>query len=249
MKNYLLYQLLATAFLLTFFGSGTAAAQDDLKALQGTWTVASYSMLGRPVDPKSVEGKKWIFSGEELVWQDGSAKQHRTIKLDPTKSPKWIDLTLHSGSESSVVHKAVYQLDGDILKVCSGATGARPDAVESKPGTHTESFVLKREGAAAAAKAPPEETKRPSRPNMPARMASVRGEGEVKKVDDELFIELSNGKKYLSREEKTTKVCREFLGKGTLSVAFSAWDTKTSDEWAGVLFSIRKMELAEGSDQ
>lgn len=251
MKNHSLCPPSFVALLLAFVTSGFAdEAQDDWKRLQGTWTVAAGTMGGNPMNPGLIEGAKWIFAGEGLTWLDnGGSKIDVTVTLDPTKTPKWIDLA-PATAEPRPVFKGVYQLEGGVLKVCYHSGGARPDSVESKKvanlnGHFELSYVLKLENASADAERPTGDMKRPSRPGMPARMASVQGNGVVKKDDDDLFIELSDGKIYLSREEKTNKVCEEFLGKGTLNLRFSAWDSKDSEEWDGVVFSIRTMELAE----
>lgn len=254
MKCCPLYLPSVAALLLVLVGSGIAdEAQDDWKRLQGTWTVESGTMGGAPMNPGLIEDMKWIFAGEELTWLDGGgSKTNVIVKLDPTQTPKWVDLAPFTGAETRPVFKGVYQLDSGVLKVCYHSGGARPDSVESEPANlngHFElSYVLKLKNGSANVETPDGETKRSSRPGMPARMASVQGKGVVKKVDDELFIELSDGKKYLSREEKTNKICENFLGKGTLNLRFSAWDTKESEEWDGVLFSIRTMESVEKPD-
>lgn len=253
MKNYYLCPPTVAALLLAFVAPGIAdETQDEWKRLQGTWAVVSGAMGGTPMNPGLIEGKKWVFAGEELTWLGGGSKTNVTVKFDATKTPKWIDLAPLTTTPRPVF-KAVYQLEDGVLKVCYHSDhlgGERPDSVEAKKvsnltGHFELSYVLKLENASVDAETPTEEEKRPSRPGMPARMASVQGNGVVKKVDNEFFIELSNGKKYLSREEKTNKVCEEFLGKGTLNLRFSAWDTKESDKWDGVVFSIRTMELAE----
>ena len=145
MKNHLPIHLVAAVSLIL----ASPCRADDNEAMQGTWIVESFSFLGRPYDKKDLEGMKWIYSGNEMIWKVGTVEQNLIIKLDPDKDPKWIDLALFTGAEERSLILGVYELNGDVLKVSTGlggpGGGERSDSVEPEVGSMTQSWVLKRE--------------------------------------------------------------------------------------------------------
>lgn len=59
-----------------------------------------------------------------------------TQKLDPSKSPKTIDMTLTEGPNKGAVMLGIYEIDGDTLKACFDPQGKkRPTEFKSAPGS------------------------------------------------------------------------------------------------------------------
>ena len=68
-----------------------------------------------------------------------------TQKLDPSKSPKTIDVTMTEGPSKGTVMLGIYEIDGDTLKVCFDPHGKkRPTEFKSAPGSQTFVNVHKR---------------------------------------------------------------------------------------------------------
>jgi uncharacterized protein (TIGR03067 family) len=84
-------------------------AKADLAKLQGEWTVKSIEIAGMPL-PGGAPGKL-VIEGAKF----GGLGGNMTIKLDPTKTPKEIDLVLGADGRKWM---GLYKLDGESLTLC-----------------------------------------------------------------------------------------------------------------------------------
>ncbi len=105
----------------------------ELKQLEGTWTVASMEVAGKPV-PADKGPKKLVIVGSKLMGLGPDME----IKIDTTKKPKWIDLIFKKEGKSYPV-KAIYDLSGDEMRFCiplakgdSPFKNMRPKSFEAK---------------------------------------------------------------------------------------------------------------------
>jgi uncharacterized protein (TIGR03067 family) len=93
-------------------------AKKDQEKLQGTWAVVE----GPP-------GGKMVFDGDKFtVRHDDKDLYKGTFKIDPSKSPKTIDLMVAEdnsggGTAKGKTSLGIYQLDGDKLKWCANEPG------------------------------------------------------------------------------------------------------------------------------
>jgi uncharacterized protein (TIGR03067 family) len=125
-----------------FLLAGNAAQDDlakkDLDSLQGGWQYISWVSDGNPKPRERLKGLKIVIKGNKVTFiglGQGIANE-ASIKLDPTKKPKAIDLAVELG---------IYSIEGDTLKMyfCNSTGGERP--TEFKDGQNVSSFILKRE--------------------------------------------------------------------------------------------------------
>src|SRR5262249_19031716 len=97
--------------------SATGPAKGDREAIQGTWRVVSAQDNGRPVPEKAPSGKqtdglKLVIARDTIMFQDGDVIHGKgNYELDPSKMPKWIDLTEKDGRPAP----GIYSLEGDDL--------------------------------------------------------------------------------------------------------------------------------------
>jgi uncharacterized protein (TIGR03067 family) len=124
------------------------AVAKDLRTFKGTWRL-SY---------KEVDGKRFI--AEEikdiLATVDGSGKVSvrrgdkviggGTVKFDPTKQPKTIDITFTVGDRKGTTAPGIYEIGSDVFRVCISRAGdERPADFSAKAGSGRTLIVYKRE--------------------------------------------------------------------------------------------------------
>ncbi len=107
--------------------------KDDLVKLQGTWRLVAAEEGGLAVPPANfARNQHWVFSGKTGTFQSGLRGLSGTITLDPTKSPRWIDVT----SEGGFVLQGIYELKGDRLRLFFVPQGTRrPTEFKTEKGT------------------------------------------------------------------------------------------------------------------
>ena len=141
--------LLALFCALGFAASGGSGTLADEKAdldkevakFQGTWTFESCETGGKKIPIDELKGVILTFEGNKHTVKKGDdVIQVGTQKLDPSKSPKTIDVTMTEGPSNGMVMLGIYEFDGDVLKVCFDPQGKkRPTEFKSPPGS--ENFV------------------------------------------------------------------------------------------------------------
>ena len=127
-------------------GSGTLAddkadLEKEVRKFQGTWTFESSETGGKELPADQLKGLILIFEGAKHTVKKGDEViQVGTQKLDPSKSPKSIDVTVTQGPNKGAVMLGIYEIDADTLKVCFVPQGKkRPTEFKSAPGS--ENFV------------------------------------------------------------------------------------------------------------
>jgi uncharacterized protein (TIGR03067 family) len=146
-----LVALLGTLVLTASGGSGARAGdkadiQKELKKFHGTWTFESVEAGGKKESADDFKGMTVTFEDDRFTVKKGdevilAGKQ----KLDPSKSPKTIDVTVAEGLNKGAVMLGIYEISGDTLKVCFDPEGKkRPTEFKSASGSQTFVNVHKR---------------------------------------------------------------------------------------------------------
>ena len=140
---------LGLALLLLGFASEPdkeKAAEE--KGLLGAWKVVASEQSGKRTD--SFKGATFVFTADTLIMKntlDGKEEPFAAAKykLDPTKNPKSIDLSIELDPGKPIVQPGIYQLDGDELKFCLEAAGLpRPTKFETGATGTSNLFILTR---------------------------------------------------------------------------------------------------------
>ena len=138
--------LVALFCVIGFAASGTLAddktdLEKEVRKFQGTWTFESCEAGGQKLPADALKGLILTFEGDKHTVKKGDEViQIGTQKLDPSKSPKAIDVTMTGGPNKGQVMLGIYEIDGDTLKVCFDPQGKkRPTEFKSAPGS--ENFV------------------------------------------------------------------------------------------------------------
>jgi uncharacterized protein (TIGR03067 family) len=131
--------------------AGVAVTPETERAkLQGSWKVTSFTMGGRPLPDKDIQGIRFTFTDSQWAMSaPGVQPPLKPVAVDPSQEPKAIDFTMPAGT--TVL--GIYHLDGDSLMLCvdhnpAGTAGKRPTAFRSPPDAPSVGlFVLRREPA------------------------------------------------------------------------------------------------------
>jgi uncharacterized protein (TIGR03067 family) len=122
-------------------------ARQDLDILQGDWKTKSFLLGGGPLPKeKQFPDRLMTIKGDAFSeFRGGKVAVRGTLKLDSSKSPKWIDATFTEGGPTGETVRGIYELAGDGLKVCVGTPETeRPTKFESAPGTKLRLIVYER---------------------------------------------------------------------------------------------------------
>lgn len=132
-QPWLVCVLVLSAFVPAGRCEGPGGDTDDGKAIQGTWLSDSAVMAGK-------EFPEAVVKSLRLVLADGKYTVNKvdegTVKLDPTKKPKAMDIVCSKGPNKGKTILAIYEMKGDTLRVCYDLSGkGRPEEFKSKPDT------------------------------------------------------------------------------------------------------------------
>jgi uncharacterized protein (TIGR03067 family) len=138
MKTYIGLALLAT--VLVAADAPDEAAKKEKQKLQGTWVAESVVVKGKANE--KLKGATFNFSGDKVKMEFDGKKQEGTYTIDPTKSPKHIDLIFERDGRKDL-DRGIYQLEGDTLKLCMRGGSRKVDRegkVEEKLPDRPEKF-------------------------------------------------------------------------------------------------------------
>lgn len=89
--------------------------------LEGRWAVRAAEKGSRKGTHEEVNALMLEFSGTRCIWKAAGKTTELIFTLDPSKSPKQIDLSADGKKLAGI-----YELTGDKLKICLSASGQRP---------------------------------------------------------------------------------------------------------------------------
>jgi uncharacterized protein (TIGR03067 family) len=126
----------AAAFVFASLAVASAQPADDLKATAGKWAVAKATIGGKDFTAAFKTLELQIAADGAYTLKINGETDKGTVKADPTKTPKEMDILGKEGPNAGKTIKTIYKLDGDTLTVCYElGDGDRPTAFESKAGT------------------------------------------------------------------------------------------------------------------
>ena len=109
---------------------------DDQKALQGDWIPVKAELAGKPMPEavlKTISLKLVKNDYEVLV---AGKPDKGTWTIDPTAKPKAMKVTGVKGPNAGKTFPAIYELAGDMLRVCYDLSGKkRPTEFKTKADT------------------------------------------------------------------------------------------------------------------
>ena len=126
--------------LLVLVGGFLVAAdapKDELKKLEGTWTMESGEQKGEKLSSQVVKNAKLTIVGDKHTVKVGKDTIIGTHKVNPAKKPAEIDATDTEGPyKKGKTTLGIYKLEGDQFTVCFAPPGKdRPKEFTTKSGT------------------------------------------------------------------------------------------------------------------
>jgi uncharacterized protein (TIGR03067 family) len=110
--------------------------KDDKALIQGSWKVESSKDEGQ--DNPSTKGIVVTFKDGTVSAKIGEEVHMGTYALDPSKTPKWIDIGIGDGG-----FLGIYELKGDMLRICHGKSGGeRSTQFVSEPDSPNQVLLL-----------------------------------------------------------------------------------------------------------
>jgi len=107
--------------------------KQEMKALEGVWTVVSLEMDGQAVEGGSGQV---VVKGGRFTTESMGAAYEGIVKIDPAQTPKHFDLVFTAGPEKGNTNRGIYELDGDRWRICLNTTGGeRPCEFVTRPGS------------------------------------------------------------------------------------------------------------------
>jgi uncharacterized protein (TIGR03067 family) len=106
------------------------ATRKELALLQGTWVIVGKEYGGKKATEEEVANLaaevKPTVDGTKIKWSEKLEKKENaseaTFKIDPKARPKTLDVTYTGGRFKGDTVLAIYEIDGDTLKVCYATT-------------------------------------------------------------------------------------------------------------------------------
>ena len=139
--------LLRTPLAAGAFQRAEERVQRAEEKLAGTWQVVSVEADGQAVPAQQFRGLRMTFKAGKFTAQKGQGdRQEGTYKLDPSKSPKQIDISRKDGPAAGRNQLAIYSLAGNTLKICSDNSDKdRPDGFTTRGKEGRVLMTLRRE--------------------------------------------------------------------------------------------------------
>src|SRR5262245_35049352 len=117
----LLFPALVVGLLFAADDAKNDAVKEELRRLEGNYTIASAEANGTQVQQQVLEQFKLKIDGAKWSVSTNQGKIEATIEIDPTKTPKTIDFTYIEGQQKGQSTRGIYSLERDELKLCRTA--------------------------------------------------------------------------------------------------------------------------------
>ena len=117
-------------------GDEAKSAKDDGKKMQGSWKPVAAELGGKPFPDEIRKTMKLVMSDGKYTVTVGERTDEGTVKLDPGKEPRAMDIVGAKGPNQGKMIPAIYELTDTTLRICYDLSGkARPKEFKTAAGT------------------------------------------------------------------------------------------------------------------
>ena len=135
--------------LALLFSFSLAARSGDAPkgdAIQGTWLPETAELGGKMFPDEVRKTIKLVVKDGKYTVTVGEKVDKGTVKLNPSAKPRELDITGTDGPNKGKTFPAIYERDGDTLRVCYDLSGkTRPTEFKTREGTKLFLVTYKRE--------------------------------------------------------------------------------------------------------
>ena len=143
----LVFGFLSFAFALVFsFPSAAPGGEAKDDTLEGTWLPSAAELGGKEFPDEVRKTIKLVVKDDKYTATVGKAVDQGTVKRNPAAKPKEMDITGTAVPNKGKTILAIYERDGDTLRVCYDLSGkARPTEFKTREGTQLFLVTYQRE--------------------------------------------------------------------------------------------------------
>jgi uncharacterized protein (TIGR03067 family) len=123
-------------FALAADGEGEDKVKEDVKKLQGAWTVVDAEGDGKKFD--KLKNAQFLFEGDKFTVTVNGSDEKSVYMVDPNKKPA----TFTFNDERNVAINGIYLLDGDNLKLCIRTEPKLPAPTDFKTAADSKSLFV-----------------------------------------------------------------------------------------------------------
>jgi uncharacterized protein (TIGR03067 family) len=123
------------------------ADRNDPKALTGRWRMVGMIRSGRSTTVRG-QAVRWFFDDQSrgfVMGQGFIVSSEGSYGHAPREHPQAIDIHISWPQEQEADLLAIYEIDGDTLKIATDNSGVRPKTIDEKPNSPQIVRVFKRE--------------------------------------------------------------------------------------------------------
>ena len=123
-----------------------ADAKEDAKAINGIWLPSAAELGGEKFPDEVRKTMKLVMDDGKYTVTVGTNPDKGTVKLDPSKKPKEMNIAGTEGPNKGKTIPAIYELTDDTLRICYDLSGkARPSEFKTAKDTKLFLVTYKRE--------------------------------------------------------------------------------------------------------
>jgi uncharacterized protein (TIGR03067 family) len=133
-------------WILCLAASGRGADAKAAAEIEGTWLPATAELGGKMLPDEVLKSIKLVIKDDRYTVTVGKALDQGTLKRNDTAKPRKMDITGTEGPNKGKTIPAIYELNGDTLRICYDLSGtSHPTEFKTTEGSKRYLVTYKRE--------------------------------------------------------------------------------------------------------
>ena len=134
------------ALVLSFALAARGGDAKDGDTIQGTWLPSAAELGGKTFPDEVRKTIKLVVKDDKYTVTVGKQVDQGIVKVNPAAKPKALDVTGTDGPNKGKTIQAIYERDGDTLRICYDLSGkSRPTEFKTREGTQLFLVTYKRQ--------------------------------------------------------------------------------------------------------